>query len=134
MRLSVITARKTAITMMSMLFALNAAGQTKPPEVRTVEILSAEENKTTHNGQVDLLVKMPDGNEVKMQCHFPATAFIVYRYACFKPELGSYPAQINKHDVLILFHTHGRPAYNKDGSIKKPGKEHEEWIKFSFED
>jgi len=84
---------------------------------------------TIHHTQVDILVRMPDGNEVKMQCHFPPIWAV-----CFKPELGAYQAEINKHDVRFLFHTQGRPDYNRDGTIKKPGKVKEEWVKFSFEE
>jgi hypothetical protein len=100
-----------ALAMLSVLFALKAAAQTRP-ETHTVEILSAEETHWTttwddpgdpgktstdctdygagvvsctstttgaraasstpiHHTRVDILVRMPDGNEVKMQCHFP---------------------------------------------------------------
>ena len=70
---------------------------------------------------------MPDGNELTMQRHFPPI------WAdCFKPALGVYQAEINKHDVRLLFQTQGRPDYNKNGTIKKPGKMHEVWVKFSF--
>jgi hypothetical protein len=33
----------------------------------------------------------------------------------------------------VLFQTQGRPDYNKDGTIKKPGKVKEVRVKFSFE-
>jgi hypothetical protein len=44
-----------------------------------------------------------------------------------------YQAKIDKHDVRLFFQTQGRPEYNKDGTIKKPGKVKELWVKFSFE-
>lgn len=72
--------------------------------------------------RVDLLVKMPDGNVIKAQC-----------VDCVKPEPGTYQAEIDKHDIRLLFQTRGRPDYNKDGTIKKPGKIKESWVKFSFE-
>jgi hypothetical protein len=74
--------------------------------------------------QVHLLVRMPDGNEVKAQCPDD----------CVKPEPGTYQAEIDKHDIRLLFQTRGRPDYNKDGTIIKPGKIKESWVKFSFED
>ena len=65
-------------------------------------------------------------NEVTMQCHFPPSwAF------CFSQH-WVYEAEINKHDVRLLFETQERPDYNKNGTIKKPGKVHEVWVKFSF--
>ena len=79
--------------------------------------------------QVDLLVRMPDGNEVKAQCHYPPI------WAdCVKPEPGTFQAEIDKHNIRLLFQSRGRPDYNKDGTIKKPGKIKESWVKFSFED
>jgi hypothetical protein len=78
--------------------------------------------------QVDILVRMPDGNEVKMQCHVPPIWA-----ECVKPSPGAYQARIDKHDVRLLFQTQGRPEYNKDGTIKKQGKVSEIWVKFSFE-
>lgn len=78
--------------------------------------------------RVDILVKIPDGNEVKMQCHVPPI------WAdCLKPAPGMYQAKIDKHDVHLLFQTQGRPEYSKDGTIKKSGKVKELWVKFSFE-
>ncbi|MGB7437165.1 MAG: hypothetical protein WBR26_11135 [Candidatus Acidiferrum sp.] len=163
---------KTTFAMLSALFALNAAAQTRP-ETHTVEILSAEETHwtttlndpgspgtgttktdcwdygggvvscsgtTTTSGatppsstavqhtRVDILVRMPDGNEVKMQCHIPP------RWAlCSKPPIGPYQAKIDTHSIRIPFEIKGRPDYNKDGTIKKPGKVEVVWVKFSFE-
>jgi hypothetical protein len=78
--------------------------------------------------QVDIVVKMPDGNTVKMQCHYPPVWA-----SCFKPDLGAYPAKIDGRAIHLLYRTQGKPEYNKDGTIKKPGKIREDWIKFSFE-
>jgi hypothetical protein len=157
-----------ALAMLSVLFALKAAAQTRL-ETHTVEILSAEETHWTttwddpgdpgktktdcwdygggeidckstttgaraasstpiHHTRVDILVRMPDGNEVKMQCHFPPPWA-----ACSKPPLGPYQAKIEKHSISIPFQIQGRPDYNKDGTIKKPGKVQVVWVKFSFE-
>ncbi|MGD0955550.1 MAG: hypothetical protein ABR953_01805 [Candidatus Acidiferrales bacterium] len=65
---------------------------------------------------------------MKMQCHVPPIWA-----ECFKPTPGVYQAKIDKHDVRLFFQTQGRPEYNKDGTIKKPGKVKELWVKFSFE-
>jgi hypothetical protein len=78
--------------------------------------------------QVDIRVKMPDGNEVVMQCHFPPIWA-----SCVEPQLGVYQAKIDKHHIQIRFQTQGRPDYNKDGTIKKQGKVKDEWVKYSFE-
>jgi hypothetical protein len=84
---------------------------------------------------VSIVVRMPDGNEVKMQCHSPVDLVFLHPIyvGCFKPEVGSYQAKIDKHEVHLLYHVQGRPEYNKDGTIKKAGTVKEEWIKFSFE-
>jgi hypothetical protein len=78
--------------------------------------------------QVDILVRMPDGNEVKMQCHHPPMSAI-----CFKPQLGPQQAKIEKHGIRLPLQSQGKPDYNKDGTIKKPGKVEVLWVKFSFE-
>ena len=79
--------------------------------------------------QVDVMIRMPDGNQVKAQCHYPPI-----RADCVKPEPGIYRAQIDKHNLKLLFETEGRPDYNKDGTLKKAGKLKQSWVKFSFED
>jgi hypothetical protein len=78
--------------------------------------------------QVDIRVKMPDGNEVVMQCHFPPIWA-----SCVEPKLGVYQAKIDKHHIEIRFEVQGRPDYNKDGTIKKQGNVKYEWVKYSFE-
>jgi hypothetical protein len=151
---------KAIPTMLLVLFALNAAAQTRP-ETHTVEILSAElTNWTTTSSdtstncttqeplpgslpgtgptvncdtsgprtiphmQVKIVVKMPDGNEVKAECHSAP---------CSKPSLGPHQAKIDKHCVYLPSTAQGKPEYNKDGTIKKPGKVQVFWVKFSFE-
>jgi hypothetical protein len=47
--------------------------------------------------------------------------------------LGVHEAKIEKHGIRIPFQIQGRPEYNKDGTIKKPGKVEVVWVKFSFE-
>jgi hypothetical protein len=81
-----------------------------------------------YHTQVDMMVKMPDGNQVTMQCHSPPIWAI-----CVEPQPGVYQAKIDKHHIEILFQTQGRPDYNKDGTIKKQGKIKDEWVKYSFE-
>jgi len=81
-----------------------------------------------YHTQVDIVVKMPDGNQVTMQCHFPPIWA-----SCVEPKLGVYPAKIDKHHIEIRFQAQGRPDYNKDGTIKKEGKIKDEWVKYSFE-
>jgi|SRR6185437_714914 len=81
-----------------------------------------------YHTQVNLLVKMPDGNTLSMQCHTPPIWA-----TCFQPNLGNYSAKINGHNVHLLIEvTDGRPKYNKDGTIKKPAKTKIEEVKFSF--
>lgn len=78
--------------------------------------------------QVNLLVRMPDGNNIEVQCHVPPLWAV-----CFQPELGSYPAKINGHNVhLLLPVITGKPKYNKDGTIKDRAKVETEEVKFSF--
>jgi hypothetical protein len=71
---------------------------------------------------------MPDGNNVEAQCHYPPIWA-----TCFQPELGSYPAKINGHNVhLLLPVVKGKPRYTKDGTIKERAKVETEEVKFSF--
>jgi hypothetical protein len=71
---------------------------------------------------------MPDGNAVPMQCHYaPIWA------TCFQPELGTYPAKINGHNIHLQVPVlTGKPKYNKDGTVKKPAKTGIQEVKFSF--
>jgi len=81
-----------------------------------------------YHTQVNLLVKMPDGNNVEVQCHFPPLWA-----TCLQPDLGSYSAKINGHNVhLFIPVVKGRPKYNKDGTIKEHAKVDTEEVKFSF--
>lgn len=154
-----------AITMLSVLFALNAAAQTRP-DTHTVQILSAKETiwTTSSNNlnctiteplpgslpgagpstncsggdhvmphmQVDIVVRMPDGSEVKMECHHPGPT-IWNSALCFKPPVGPSQAKIDKHGIRLPSTWQGKPEYNKDGTLKKPGKVEVVWVKFSFE-
>jgi hypothetical protein len=81
-----------------------------------------------YHTQVNLLVRMPDGNNVAMQCHTPPVWA-----TCFQPQLGTYAAKINGHNLhLLISVVTGKPKYNKDGTIKKPAKEGTEEVKFSW--
>jgi hypothetical protein len=81
-----------------------------------------------YHTQVNLLVKMPDGNTVPMQCHYPPIWA-----TCFQPELGAYAAKINGHNIhLQIPVVTGKPKYNKDGTLKKAAKTGTEEVKFSF--
>jgi hypothetical protein len=81
-----------------------------------------------YHTQVNLLVKMPDGNTVAMQCHYPPVWA-----TCFQPELGPYAAKINGHNIHLLIPVvTGKPKYNKDGTLKKEAKTGTEEVKFSF--
>ena len=81
-----------------------------------------------YHTQVNLQVRMPDGGVVAMQCHFPPVWA-----KCFEPQLGTYAAKINGHNVHLLIPvTTGKPKYNKDGTVKKEAKVGTEEIKFSF--
>jgi hypothetical protein len=85
-------------------------------------------NTPIYHTQVNLLVKMPDGNTVSMQCHYPPIWA-----TCTQPELGTYAAKINGHNIHLLIPVIiGKPTYNKDGTVKKPAKEGYEEVKFSF--
>jgi hypothetical protein len=78
--------------------------------------------------QVNLLVKMPDGNSVSMQCHYPPIWA-----TCLQPEPGPYSAKINGHNIhLMIPVVKGKPKYNKDGTLKQPAKSETEEVKFSF--
>jgi hypothetical protein len=71
-----------------------------------------------YHTQSKLLVKMPDGNAVKMQCHYPPIWA-----TCLQTELGTYPAKINGHNLhLKVPVVTGKPKYNNDGTLKKPVK------------
>src|ERR1035437_5002905 len=50
-------------------------------------------DRPIYHTQVNLLIRMPDGNNVEVQCHYPPIWA-----TCFQPELGSYPAKINGHN------------------------------------
>jgi hypothetical protein len=81
-----------------------------------------------YHTQVNLLVRMPDGNTVPMQCHYPPVWA-----TCFEPQLTTYTAKINGHNIHLLIPVvTGKPKYNKDGSVKKPGKNGTQEVKFSF--
>jgi hypothetical protein len=81
-----------------------------------------------YHTQVNVLVKMPDGNTVQMQCHYPPVWA-----TCFEPQLTTYPAKINGHNIHLLIPVvTGKPKYNKDGSLKKSGKTGTQEVKFSF--
>ena len=81
-----------------------------------------------YHTQVNLLVKMPDGNTVQTQCHYPPIWA-----TCFQPELGAYSAKINGHNIHLLIPVvTGKPKYNKDGTLKKAAKTETEEVKFSF--
>jgi len=81
-----------------------------------------------YHTQVNLLVKMPDGTTVPVQCHYPPVWA-----TCFEPKLTTYAAKINGHNIHLLIPvTTGKPKYNKDGTLKKPGKTGIEEVKFSF--
>ena len=85
-------------------------------------------DRPIYHTQVNLLVRMPDGNNVEMQCHYPPIWA-----TCFQPELGSYSAKINGHNIHILIPvTKDKPNYNKDGAIKQPAKVETEEVKFSL--
>jgi hypothetical protein len=85
-------------------------------------------DRPIYHTQVNLLVRMPDGNKVEMQCHYPPVWA-----TCFQPELGSYAAKINGHNIHILIPvTRGKPKYSKDGTIKQSAKVETEEVKFSF--
>jgi hypothetical protein len=81
-----------------------------------------------YHTQVNLLVRMPDGNTVPMQCHYPPIWA-----TCFQPELGTYAANINGHNIHLLMPVvTGKPKYNNDGTLKKPAKTGTQEVKFSF--
>jgi hypothetical protein len=85
-------------------------------------------NTPIYHTQVNLLVRMPDGNTVAMQCHYPPIWA-----TCFEPQLTSYAAKINGHNIHLLIPVvKGKPKYNKDGSLKQAGKTGTEEVKFSF--
>jgi hypothetical protein len=85
-------------------------------------------DRPIYHTQVNLVVRMPDGNTVEMQCHFPPMWA-----KCIQPELESYSAKINGHNIHLLIPVvKGRPKYNKDGTIKERGKVATEEVKFSF--
>lgn len=85
-------------------------------------------DRPIYHTQVNLLVRMPDGNNVEMQCHYPPIWA-----TCFQPELGRYPAKINGHNIHLLIPVpKGKPKYNKDGTIKEPATVGTEEVKFSF--
>jgi hypothetical protein len=87
-----------------------------------------DRDRPIHHTQVNLLVRMPDGNNVEMQCHFPPIWA-----TCFQPELGSYKAKINEGNIRLLIPvTKGKPKYNKDGTLKEPARVENEEVKFSF--
>jgi hypothetical protein len=83
-----------------------------------------------YHTQVNLLVKMPDGNTVPMQCHYPPIWA-----TCVQPELGTYAANINGHNIHLLIPVFtGKAKYNNDGTLKKPAKTGIKEVKFSFRD
>jgi hypothetical protein len=87
--------------------------------------------------QVNILVKMPDGNAVEMQCHSPVRIYLSHRQVeipavCFEPRLGTYQAAINAHNVHLMIPVTGKPKYNKDGALMQPAKTKLEDVKFSF--
>jgi hypothetical protein len=84
--------------------------------------------------QVNILVKMPDGNAVEMQCHSPVyLGRRQFPVLCFEPRLGTYQAAINEHNIhLMIPATVSKPKYNKDGTLKQPAKTGLEEVKFSF--
>jgi hypothetical protein len=84
--------------------------------------------KEIYHTQVNLLVKMPDGNTVPMQCHYPPIWA-----TCLQPELGPYGAKINGHNIHLLIPVvTGKPKYNKDGTLKKAAQTGTHEVKFSF--
>lgn len=101
---------------------------------RTTGVRPASGTPIYHT-QVNIVVRMPDGNEVKMQCHSPVDLVFLHPIyvGCFKLEPGAYRAKIEKHEIHVLYHTQGKPEYNQDGTTKKTGAVKEGWIKFSFE-
>jgi hypothetical protein len=50
-----------------------------------------------YDTQVNLLVKMPDGSTVPMQCHYPPVWA-----TCFEPQLTTYPEKIKGHNIHLL--------------------------------
>ncbi|MGO9272966.1 MAG: tetratricopeptide repeat protein [Terriglobia bacterium] len=72
---------------------------------------------------VDITVRMPAGSTVKAGC-----------YNCAFLEPGPYQAKIDKHGIKLEYKTVGNPEYNKDGTLKKPGKVTTGWATFRFED
>jgi hypothetical protein len=71
----------------------------------TTEGARAASSTPIRHTRVDILVKMPDGNEVRMQCHVPPIWA-----TCFKPALGMYEAKIAKHEVRLRYETGGKPS------------------------
>ena len=81
-----------------------------------------------YHAQVNLLVKMPDGNAVPMPCQYPPIWA-----ARFQPELGTYPAKINGHNIHLLVPVvTGKPKYSEDGTVKKHAQTRTQEVKFSF--
>ena len=80
--------------------------------------------------QVNLLVRMPDGSTVAVQCH-RTTSVKSMMTPCQQPEPGTYAAKINDHDIRLLIPVAGKPQYNKDGS-QKPVKTTVQEVRFSF--
>ena len=65
---------------------------------------------------------------VPMQCHYPPIWA-----SCIQPELGTYTAKINGHNIHLLIPiVTGKPKYNKDGTLKQPAKTGTAEVKFSF--
>jgi hypothetical protein len=70
---------------------------------------------------VDITVRMPDGSIVKAGC-----------YNCVFLRPGTYQAKIDKHGMKLEYKTVGNPEYNKDGTLKNPGKVTMHWASFRF--
>jgi hypothetical protein len=82
-----------------------------------------------YHTQVNMLVKMPDGNTAPMQCHFPPPWA-----RCFQPQLGTYSAKINNRNIYLMIpQITGKQKYNKDGTLKEAAKTQIVEMKFSFQ-
>jgi len=88
-------------------------------------------DRVRHRTMVTVMLKMPDGSTIQGQCT-TGVGLLGMMANCLEPPVGPYQAYVHGHDVHLLVPSTGSPRYNKDGTIKKPGKTSWTEVRFSW--